>query len=423
MTEDSANSPIELTLLDPEIQRCPYPAYETLRNEAPVYRDPVKGFYVVTRYEDVRRVVLETETFSSSLKAGKNLHPERNARIRALYEAKGWVPGPTLSGRAEPAHRELRAVMDEPFRPARIRSLDPYLKETVDTLFAALLPAGECDWVRQFAIPLPLTVICHEMGANPDDIWRIKGWVDAWITRIGAMQTEDEELWSVEMEIEAQHYFQPIFDRLRREPDGTFLSHIVNSIIPEWGRGLNENELHAEMMADTFAAGAETTASAIASGMRLLIENPEIWKRLKSDPEKHVRPFVEEIVRLESPTQGLMRVTAKDVTLHGVTIPAGSLVNARFAAANRDERQFECPEEVDLERRNAATHMAFGAGTHHCMGAPLARRELFITFMEVAERLDEIWFLPGKNDFAVHPSLLLRGLKALHIGFTPSVGH
>ena len=150
--------------------------------------------------------------------------------------------------------------------------------------------------------------------------------------RLGMMQTEEEEKWSVEMEIEAQQYFQPIFERLRREPDDTLVSDLVNRVIPEWGRPLNDNELHAEMMADTFVGGSETSTNAIGYGVKLLIENPGAWRRLKSDPDKYLRTFIEEVLRLESPVQGLFRTAAIDIELHGITIPGGAMINIRYAA-------------------------------------------------------------------------------------------
>ncbi|MEL0306702.1 MAG: cytochrome P450, partial [Halieaceae bacterium] len=126
---------------------------------------------------------------------------------------------------------------------------------------------GQCEWVKQFAIPLPLLVIGKQMGANPDDIWRIKAWTEAFFHRISLMQSEEEELVSVRKEIEAQHYFQPIFERLREHPDDSLLSALVNTVIEEWGRPMNDNELHAEMMADTFVGGSETTTNAISAGV------------------------------------------------------------------------------------------------------------------------------------------------------------
>ncbi|MEQ8690811.1 MAG: cytochrome P450, partial [Pseudomonadales bacterium] len=227
----------------------------------------------------------------------------------------------------------------------------------------------------------------------------------------------EEERWSVEMEIEAQHYFQPIFERLRREPDDSLLSEMVNRVIPEWGRPLTDNELHAEMMADTFVGGSETTTNAIAYGVKLLIENPDVWAQLKSNPDKYLRTFCEEVLRLEGPVQGLFRMAAEDIELHGVTIPKGSMVNVRYAAANRDEREFECPEKLDLERDKPGRHLGFGSGIHHCLGAPLARRELFWSFKALVDRVEDLNFIEGMNTFEQAPSFSLRALRELHIEF------
>ena len=229
----------------------------------------------------------------------------------------------------------------------------------------------------------------------------------------------DEMTWSTEQEIEAQHYFQPIFERLRREPDDTLLSDLVNTVIPEWGRTLTDEELHAEMMADTFVGGSETTTNAIAEGVRLLIEHPLAWDQVCADPDTYVPRLVEEVLRLESPVQGLFRSTVVDVEMHGTVIPAGSVINIRFGSANRDAEQFERPAEFDLDRSNMKSHIAFGFGTHHCLGAPLARRELTISFRALAERVERMWFIDGANDFRHHPNFVLRALRELHIGVAP----
>jgi len=308
-------------------------------------------------------------------------------------------------------------MFDEAFRPARINAMDPFVEETAHKLVDAFIDDGRCEWVKQMAVPLPLIIIGKQMGADEKDIWRIKAWTDAWVQRLGMMQTEEEERWSVEMEIEAQNYFQPIFERLRKEPDDTLISELVNRVIPEWGRPLNDNELHAEMMADTYVGGSETSTNALSAGIMLLAQNPKAWEMLKSDQDKYLRTFIEEVVRLESPVQGLFRIAAKDVELHGVKIPKGSMLNVRYASANRDEREFDCPADIDLERKKPGRHLAFGSGTHHCLGAPLARRELYWGFKAFFDRVDRIWFIEGANDFRHAPNFALRMLKELHIGF------
>ncbi len=414
----------EINLLDARLQSCPYHAYQMLRDDAPVWRDPITGFYVISRFDDLRDVLLDATRYANGARGGQGggrerLDADRAQRMRELYETKGWLPAPTLAGRDDPNHKQMRAMFNEAFRPKRINAMDPFVERTAYKLIDAFIDDGHCDWVKQFAVPLPLIVIGHQMGVPEADIWRIKAWTDAWVQRLGMMQTEDEERWSVEMEIEAQHYFQKIFDRLRNEPDDTLLSDMVNRVIPEWGRTLNDNELHAEMMADTFVGGSETTTNAISAGVMLLIENPDAWQRLKADPERYMKTFIEEVLRLEGPVQGLFRTATEDIELHGVTIPKGSMINIRYGAANRDERQFDCPERLDLDREKPGRHLAFGSGIHHCLGAPLARRELYWGFKALVDRIEDMHFVPGKNDFTVAPNFALRALKELHIEFVP----
>ena len=312
----------------------------------------------------------------------------------------------------------MRGLFNHAFRPSKIKEMDPFIEVLAHQLIDDFIENGQCDWVRSFAIPLPLIVIGRQMGARDEDMWQIKAWTDAWVQRLGMMQTDDEAFWSTEQEIEAQHYFQPIFERLRQQPDDTLLSDLVNTVVPEWGRTLTDNELHAEMMADTFVGGSETTTNALSEGVRLLIANPDQWTLLKSDPDKYVPLLAEEVLRLEGPVQGLFRSTTQEVELHGVTIPAGAVINVRYAAANRDDNQFECPADMDLNRDNVRSHLSFGFGTHFCLGAPLARRELIIGFRALVDRIDEMWFIDGANDFRHHPNFCLRSLKHLNIGFT-----
>lgn len=405
-----------INFYDPEIQKCPYEQYKTLRDDHPVYQDPDTGIYHVSRYEDVRYVLSNHELFSGNVRG--RAPSERQLKVNNRFQERGWVPGPTLISRDEPNHKQMRAMFNEAFRPARINQLDPFVESTARDLFAGIRKAGRCEWVRDFAVPLPLSIIVRQMGADTADLWRIKSWTDAFFKRISMMLSEDEEMATVDKEIEAQHYFQPIFERLRERPDDTLLSELVNREIPEWGRTLTDNELHAEMMADTFVGGSETTTNALSAGVKLLAEQPEIWEQLKSDPDKYLRTFIEEVLRLESPVQCLLRMATEEVEISGVKLPAGAVIAVRYASANRDERRFDEPEQLDLDRVKPATHLAFGSGAHHCLGAPLARRELWWGFKVLTEEVETLNFAEDKNTFDVHPHFLLRSLKELHIEFT-----
>lgn len=405
-----------INFYDPAIQKCPYEQYKTLRDDHPVYQDPDTGIYHVSRYEDVRYVLSNHELFSGNVRG--RAPSERQLKVNNRFQERGWVPGPTLISRDEPNHKQMRAMFNEAFRPARINQLDPFVESTARDLFAGIRKAGRCEWVRDFAVPLPLSIIVRQMGADTADLWRIKSWTDAFFKRISMMLSEDEEMATVDKEIEAQHYFQPIFERLRERPDDTLLSELVNREIPEWGRTLTDNELHAEMMADTFVGGSETTTNALSAGVKLLAEQPETWEQLKSDPDKYLRTFIEEVLRLESPVQCLLRMATEEVEISGVKLPAGAVIAVRYASANRDERRFDEPEQLDLDRVKPATHLAFGSGAHHCLGAPLARRELWWGFKVLTEEVETLNFAEDKNTFDVHPHFLLRSLKELHIEFT-----
>ena len=180
---------------------------------------------------------------------------------------------------------------------------------------------------------------------------------------------------------------------------------------------LSDYEEDADMTQDTFVGGSETTTNALSAGIMLLARNKPVWEKLKADPDKYLKTFCEEVVRMEGPVQGLTRMANKDVELHGVKIPKGGLVMVRFGAANRDPAVFECPNDIDLERKNAGSHLGFSSGTHHCLGAPLARRELYWGFKAFIDRVDDFWLAEGKNDLRHLPNYGLRILKELHIEF------
>ncbi len=409
----------DISLLDPDVQDSPFGFYQRLHREAPVFWDQRAGFWVVTRYDDVRKILKDTETFSSSDTvelARDRVNPERAERSRRLYEEKGWQPQPTLSLLDDPEHREVRAIFNRALRAGRIREMDPFIRDTAIRLVEDFAPRGECEAVSQLAVPLPLIAICSQVGVPIEDIWRIKAWTDAWMRRFSLMQSDADEDESVAMEIEFQHYFREVVEGLRLQPNDSVLSDLVNLQRSD-GRTLGYGEIVSHLLADFFVGGSETTTNAISEGILLLCRHPDQYQKLCGDLEHYLPLFIEETLRLQSPVQGLYRVTTRDVELSGVAVPRGSLLHLRFAAANRDPRQFSCPAAMDMERPKVGAHIAFGSGKHACIGAPLARREMFWTFDALLRRCANLRLAPGKNDFAHMPGLMIRALEALHIEF------
>jgi cytochrome P450 len=184
-------------------------------------------------------------------------------------------------------------------------------------------------------------------------------------------------------------------------------------------RLLNMEELQS-ILQQLMVAGNETTTSAITGGMLSLIRNPEQMRDLQDHPEK-IPNAVEEILRMESPSAGMWRVVKKDSEVHGVKIPRDALVMLRYHAANRDRALFEQPNDIDINRENADDHIAFGQGIHFCPGAMLARKEMNVAFTALLYRLDNIAIIDEKSDLTYWPNIVLRGLKGLHIRFTPRI--
>jgi len=432
-------SSVHADFFDPATNQCPYPTYQALRDEAPVWQDPKTGMFFVTRFEDIRAALGDPETFTNRVgsaagrteKAVRPADPEEaaahdeaealNDTIARLYEEEGWATVATLDALDDPEHIQLRRMFAHAFRPDRVAALDPFVESLANSLVDSFIDKGQCEFVDEFAVPLPLYTIGKQMGVPEADMPRIKSWTDAWVQRLGLVQTPEERLRSVQLEIEGQQYFQPIFERLRVSPEETVLSDVVNMEIPEWGRKLNDNELHSEMFADFFVGGSETTTHALAAGAMMLAQDPALFERLKSDPEKYIPVFAEEVVRLETPVQGLPRETSVDVTLHGVHIPAGSIVMLRFASGNRDERHYDhCPADVDLDRPRPRGHLGFGMGPHVCLGISLARRELYFGFKVLTERMASLTLLVDPADVEIRPSYFLRSTKSLPLAFTPA---
>lgn len=414
------NKPLSVT--DPEVVECPYAAYAKLREEAPVFFDPIGHFYVLSRYEDVRQALLKPDVFVCDdwmelIRSGIKAQVDLAKKAHDRFAKEGWVPGKSIGMLPPSQHAPVRAIFDNAFRASSIKKHEPFIRDTAYRTVESFADAGKADLVAQFTAPFPLKVITRLLGIPEEDMQKVKAWTDAWIKRLGMMLSEEEDNRAVGMEIEFQHYTKKIIDRLRANPDGSILSDIVNMPTPD-GKYLDDAELFTHVNADLIVAGSETTTNALSAGVMLMCQNPKIYEKLRTDPDKYVRPFAEEVLRLEGPVQGLFRITAQDVELHGVKIPKGSLVQMRYGSANRDSAHFADPERLDPDRQNAVTHLGFGAGPHRCAGAPLARVELYWGFKALLDRLDNIQLAP-QNDFQHMQSVIHRALKELHITFTP----
>ena len=403
------------SLLDPEVQEDPYEYYRALREQAPVYRMPDTGAFVISRYRDVVWAMSHPELYSIDLLGKAGFSMFRHAEAAEVLAREGYARNTRLST-DPPEHKGFRGIVNRSFTAGRVNASVPFVQRVVDELLGSLAPRGGCEFVRDFASPLPIRVIADRLGLPSEDVPRLKRWSDAWVEPLGYGCTKEREIEIAWQGVELQRYLAQKFEEKRREPGPDILSDLVQGRLPD-GRPLSETE--AMGLAEHITVGGhETVTAALAMGLLLLIEHPEVLRELRAEPSL-VRNFVEEALRLESPSQGFFRFALQDSELHGVRIPKGSMVHLRFAAANRDPEQFPDPDRIDLRRPNPGAHLAFGQGEHHCLGAPLARLELNTAFRSILARCENLSLAAGSEPPRHVPGLSLRSLRELHVEFEP----
>ena len=392
-----------------------YPAYDELREDAPAYRIPDSSTYVLTRYDDVAFVSKRTDLFANGpAPAGALL---QDAEAMRIYREKGRPRRAPLST-DPPEHRRYRSLVDSYFNARGAREQRALITGVVNELIDEWIETPEIEFVRDFALPLPVRVITTMLGFPIDDIPQLKVWSEAWVMPFAGRLTPEQQRYIAEQGVAFQAYILDVIAQKRRRPDESVISRLAHARFedpdaPGGSRPLTDEEV-LFTTDHLYIGGNETTTFALTSGLWLLLREPEVHARLRGDRSK-IAQFVEEVLRLESPTQGLYRHNLVDVDLHGVNIPAGSTVHIRFAAANRDHRLFAEPARLDLDRSNSARHVAFGQGEHHCPGAGLSRLEQTIAFEVLLDRVED-WWLLSTNDYRHKPGFVLRALEALHVG-------
>ncbi|MCP5179113.1 MAG: cytochrome P450 [Pseudomonadales bacterium] len=407
MTADLAGG-----LADPDIQEHPEAYYHALRAQ-PVFHDTRLGFYICSDYRLLREVLRDTERFSSI--DSQRMDDLRTPPEAALTIRRQLVPPVnTLVTNDPPDHTRIRRMVDAPFRPRSIETLRAGIVDIVNQCIDAFISRGTCEVVSDYAIPIPVRVIADMLGIDRDMAPKIKEWSDASVEPLGMMVSDERLVACARLMQEFQAFMISELEARQRQPRDDLLSHLTQARDDS-----NEPLTLPQMLSLTqqfLVAGNETTTNGIAAGVQLLIAHPDQQAILRQHPER-LLTFTNEVLRLEAPVQGLFRIVTRDTELGGVTLPAGARLMLRFAAANRDPGKYTNPDDLDVWRHNTGTHVAFGAGIHHCIGANLAREEMTQAFGVLLERTRNLAFRAGDNDFAHHPSMILRGLKRLHITF------
>ncbi len=407
---------------DPATLQGPFPHYEKMRDEQPIYEIPGMGIKMVTRHDLVMQTLRDPQTYSSSFgTSGMPMNEEVRKRFAEVF-AEGYPRVGTMLTVDQPDHTRYRRLVSRAFHPKVIAELEPVIREITVALIDSWIDKGRIEFVEEFGVALPVRVIAKALNVPDDRLADFKRWSDDSIAGIGTNISIDERIQAEYGVNEFQHYFAEQFELRKTNPQDDLLTNLLNARVDDDDpdvtdkRPLDMPEM-LSIVQQLLVAGNETTTKLLTETVRLLAENPDQWQQLKNDPSR-APAIVEEALRLSTPTQGMFRIATKDHELEGVQIPKGARIVIVFASANRDAELFGEPDAFDPDRDNLRDHLAFGKGIHFCLGAALSRLEGKVALEEFARRVDR-FELDDSNDFGYHPSFLLRGLKRLDITVTP----
>lgn len=421
MTGDPAvgAAPEGFDLTDPEIQQSPHAHYAALRDHGVQYI-PANDAYLVLRHEDALTVLRDPYTYSSRLGSNREQPPENVRDEIARINAQGLPRPRTLLDNDPPDHARYRRLVSRAFTPRKMAQLRPFVESLADRLIDGWDDPSSVEFVEQFSVPLPVAVIAHALNIPEDRLADFRRWTDASTATIGGSISAEQHVELAHINLELQEFFVDQFEQRRTHPQDDLLTTLLTSHVDGEDEGADDRPLDmpelVRIVQQLLVAGNETTTKLLNEMMLLIAETDGEWERLKADPAR-IPDVVEESLRIASPNQGMSRIATRDTTLAGVEIPEGARLIVMFASANRDEALFGCPHELQPDRDHLHDHITFGHGTHYCIGANLARLEAIVALERLVARLDS-YRLHDDNTFEYLPSIVLRGLKRLHIDAT-----
>ena len=396
----------------------PYPYLEHLRARCPVTQEPFHDVYMVTGYDEAIDVYHDQSSFSSCVSAigpfARFPVPLEGDDITQIIETyRDDLPfGDQLPRFDPPKHTAQRGLLMRLITPKRLKENEASLRRLADNQIDRFVDRGACEFVGEYAQPYTMLVVADLLGVPEEDH-------EEFLRKL--MHNDHVEMTHSPLEYLYAQFTTYIDDR-RREPRDDVMTGLATATFPDGTLPPVEDVM--KIASNLFAAGQETTARLLGTALQTLAERPELQQRLRHD-RNLVTPFIEEVLRLEPPINGTFRLARTPTAVKGTAIPAASTLMVLPAAANRDPRQFDHPDELRLDRENARQHIAFGHGIHTCAGAPLARAETNISLQRVLDRMADIRISeshhgpPGDRHWEYTPTWMLRGHDRLHLEFTP----
>ena len=405
---------------------CPYPIFSALRDESPIHFSDKLGTWVCTKYEDIMEILHDTDRFSSLMPTGPR--DGRSGFATAMEELAAdpsmaeyfqtflanAANAAVLLNADPPEHRRQRKAVNRAFRPTRLRGMEPMIEEVTSELLDEIIDKGESEFVSEFAVGLPMTIIAVALGVETDNLATFKKWSDDLVMPVGNPDPTTEKVRDYLISLsEFNEFFGNLLQLRREEAQEDIISDVANAEVND--EMLNEAEM-LSMLQQFLVAGNETTTKLLTNLMHHLAVEDGLEERLRDDVSL-IDNFIEEGLRFEAPVGGLFRMAKQDTTVGETELREGDHIWLIFAAANRDPEMFSQPDTFSVDRENARDHLAFGHGEHFCIGAMLARLEARIAVEQILERMKNIRLIEGRNNFEYEDTFVLRGLKELHIAF------
>lgn len=392
-------------LTDPEVIDRPYEYFGHLRETDPVHRNEMWGGWIVTRYEDVKQCFRDDEHLSLEAQASRLEQAPAD-----IPETESMFPK-WLIFQDPPDHTELRHVIAEAFNPELVAEQQREITEITDSLIQDIeqRDVEEFDLIEEFAYPLPVRIISEIMGFPPEDADKVGKWSrDIGLTLFHYYDAEDRHQKTERSVKEFSEYVREIVQDRKRDPQDDLITYLTRA--ESGGKTLTDDEVVATTILLLFA-GHETTTKLIANGVLELLRHPEQFELLREDSSL-ARSAVEEILRYQGTSKAVTRTVIEDFELRDRRIEAGDRVYLSQAAANRDGRKFDKPEQFDITR-GTTEHLGFGHGTRHCLGAPLARLETRIAFPALVRAFPDMELATDELNWVRSP--LVRGLEELPV--------
>lgn len=402
--------------LAPDVIVDPYPAFARMRATAPVFFCAPLNAWVVSRYDDIVRLLKDTQRFSSRDSIYVSPVPEELAG--QLPHGYPW-DHPTLINADPPEHQRIRRLANQAFKPNVINPKEPLIESIADGLIDRFAALGRADLMAGFAVPYPGRVMCRLLGVAGPDVDRVVGWTDDFLVMLDPNLPAEQRRSAARGAAEFDRFCEEFVTARRAAPGDDIMSALITAHDdePAGAPALTRREL-VSVFTHLLIGGIETTRRFLGNLVLRMLEHPAQLAKVRADPGL-ASAAVEECLRHSSPTKGLFRRTTEDVDVAGTIIPGGALVVVMWASANHDERHFARPEELRLDRPDADRHLAFSRGPHFCIGAPLARMELRVALNRLLARLPNLR-LATDTPPRWAPLPLHHGLTSLDLAWDPA---